>query len=223
MNALLDLLGNGLDRRALDRLSGQVGASPEQTGRAVQAALPLLLGALQRNASQPRGAEALAGALERDHDGSVLEDVAGFFGQPASARDARSLEHIFGCRRAPVENAVARASGLGGSQVMELLAQLAPLVLGALARARESSPATGGASSGSGGLGDLLGGALARMQGGNPGLGGLLGGLLDADGDGSIADDLLERALGAGRGTAPASDPGGGLGGLLGGLLGNRR
>jgi hypothetical protein len=215
VSGLLDLLGGGLDRRSLESLGDQIGAPPEQTGRAVQAALPLLLGALQRNAADPRGASALAGALERDHDGSVLDDVAGFFGQRATGSDLRSLEHIFGGRRAPVTNAVSKASGLDGSQVLQLLAQLAPLVLGALARARSSaSPSSRTEAASGGGLGDLLGGALGRMQGSNPGLGGLLGGLLDADGDGSIADDLLEKGLGGG---------GGGLGDLLGGVLGGRR
>jgi len=83
------------------------------------------------------------------------------------------------------------------------------LVLGALGKAWNNSPATGG-----GGLADLLGGAVGQMQKQNSGLGGLLGGLLDSDGDGSALDDLLEKGLGGGSG---------GVGGLLGGLLGGGR
>jgi hypothetical protein len=59
---------------------------------------------------------------------------------------------------------------------------------------------------------------MGQMQNKNPGLGGLLGNLLDADGDGSFVDDLLEKGLGGGG----KSGAGGGLGGLLGGLLGGR-
>lgn len=230
MNDLLGLLAGGLDQKALGNLGAQIGASPQQTGRAVEAALPLLLGALQRNAASPQGASALLGALSRDHDGSVLDDVAGFFGKQATGSDVRSLDHIFGGKRAPVENAVSRASGLSGAQVMQLLAQLAPLVLGALGRLTGGGGARaprggglgdlmGGGSARGGGLGDLLGGALGQMQGSNPGLGGLLGGLLDSDGDGSVVDDLLEKGLGGGSG----GGAGGGLGGLLGGLLGGKR
>src|SRR5262245_3294575 len=124
MSSLLDVLAGGLDSGALDRLGSQVGASPQQTERAVAAALPPIVGALQRNASSPDGATALLGALERDHDGSVLDDVAGFFGKQATASDLRSVDHIFRERRAPVENAVSRASGLSSPQVMQLLAQL---------------------------------------------------------------------------------------------------
>jgi len=217
MSSILDLLGSGLDERALGQLGAQIGATRAQTQRAVETSLPLLMGALQRNATAPDGASALAGALDRDHDGSILDDVAGFFGKSATNSDLRSLDHIFGGRRGSIENAVARSSGLDGGQVMQLLAQLAPLVLGALARARGA--AAGARADSGGGLGDLLGGAMGRMQDSNPGLGGLLGGLLDSDGDGSIVDDLLEKGLGGGD----RSGAGGGLGGLLGGLLGGGR
>jgi hypothetical protein len=228
MSSLLDVLAGGLDQRALDRLSSQIGASPPEPERAVAPALPLLVGALQRNASSPDGANALLGALERDHDGSVVDDVPGFFSRPPTNADARSVDHIFGQRRAPVENAVSRASGLASPQVMQLLAQLAPLILAALSRARASrspapSPSAPSANRADpGGLGDVLGGALGRMQGSNPGLGGLLGGLLDSDGDGSIVDDLIEKGLGRG-GAGGSGRSGGGLGDILGGLLGGRR
>lgn len=218
MSNLLELLGGSLDQHALGSLGKQIGASPNETGRAIEAALPLVLGALHRNVSSAQGAEALAGAIVRDHDGSVLDDLAGFFGKAATSSDVRSLDHIFGARRATVENAVSRASGLDGTQVVQLLAQLAPLVLGALARARAGSAGGRAPRSGSSqGLAALLGGAMDGMHSQNPGLGGLLGGLLDSDGDGSFVDDLLEKGLGGGSGGS------GGLGGLLGGLLGGGR
>ncbi len=223
MASILDLIGSQLDTGTIARLGAQVGATPQQAATAVETALPALLGALQRNVSSPQGASSLLGALDRDHDGSILDDVAGFFGQGPSQSNLRSLDHIFGGKRPTVEAAVAKRSGLDGGQVMKLLAMLAPLVLGALGRARQTS---GGRSSSGGGLGDLLGGALGQMQQQQPGLGGLLGGLLDADGDGSMLDDLLEKGFGggpSGGGTAAGGGLGGALGGLLGGLLGGKR
>src|SRR5690606_4513087 len=50
---------------------------PERASDAVAAALPLLLGALGRNASQPQGAQALYGALGRDHGGMDLGSLLG--------------------------------------------------------------------------------------------------------------------------------------------------
>jgi len=217
MSSLLDLITGSLDARAIDRPGAQIGASPSTTGSAVQAALPVLLGALHKNVAAPGGASALAGALDRDHDGSVLDDVAGFFGEHATSSDVRSLDHIFGGRRAPVESALSRASGLGGAQVTQLLAQLAPLVLGALARARSSAGRGGGTVGGN--LGDLLGSAMGNLHASHTGLGRLLGGLLDQNGDGSVIDDVLRGLGGAGS----SGGGSGGLGGLLGGLLGGKR
>ena len=152
MSTILDLIGEQLSPDTIRQMSGAIGAEPRQTATAVETAVPLLLGALQRNASNESGAASLAGALDRDHDGSILDDLAGFLGQGTTAAQGRSLDHIFGGKRAPVENAVARRSGLDGGQVMKLLAMLAPMVLAVLGKAmrggagqgRATAPSSGG-------------------------------------------------------------------------------
>ncbi|HEV8238643.1 MAG TPA: DUF937 domain-containing protein [Thermoanaerobaculia bacterium] len=220
MASILDLLGSQLDASTLQQLGSQVGATPEQTAAAVSTALPALLGALQRNSATPHGEAALASALDRDHDGSILDNLGGLLDGGPSAANERSLDHIFRDRRAPVEEAVAQRAGLDRGQAMRLIAMLAPIVLGALSRARQSRGA--GAQAGGGGLGDILGAALGglRQQGaGGGGLGGILGGLLDRNHDGSFLDDLL----GGGGGNASAGAGGGLLAGLLDGLGGDRR
>ena len=86
MNAPLttDLL-RALQGPQMEQIGQQLGLSPQQAGGAVSAALPLLLGALGRNAQQPGGAQSLYSALERDHAGldmgSVLGSVLGGGGQ----------------------------------------------------------------------------------------------------------------------------------------------
>lgn len=211
MSQLLDLVKRQLDGGTVATMASQIGASPGQTRTAVEAALPALLAGLQGNATSPGGASSLAAALDRDHDGSILDDVAGFLGQGPSAAGQRSVGHIFGDRQGHVTQAVAQHSGLDSGQVMSLLAMLAPLVLGALGRARQQGGA--GAATGGGGLGDLLGAALGGLQGGGAsgGLGGILGGLLGGGGSAPSGDE------GGGGGQ------GGGLGDILGGLLGGRR
>jgi hypothetical protein len=244
MSSILDDLAGELTPQTIQRMGAQIGAAPQQTASAIETALPLLLGQLQRNAASPQGANALLGALDRDHDGSILDDLAGFLGQGPSSSDARSVDHIFGGKKGTVESAVARRSGLDAGQVMKLLAMLAPLVLGILGRRNRQGSSTsggglgdliggmlgggGGATGGGGGgniLSDLLGGAMGKMQSQSPGLDGMLGGLLDKDGDGSIMDDLLEQGLGGAKRPAPSQQQGGDdpLGGLLGSLLGGKR
>lgn len=69
-------------------ISAQLGTTPQQANEAIGAALPLLLGALGRNAADPQGAQSLFGALNRDHGGldlgSVLGGVLGNLGGPAA-------------------------------------------------------------------------------------------------------------------------------------------
>jgi hypothetical protein len=77
MPNLTDELYSQLQGAPLQRISQQLGVEPQQADNAVSAALPLLLGALGRNASQPDGAQSLFGALNRDHGGMDLGSVLG--------------------------------------------------------------------------------------------------------------------------------------------------
>lgn len=205
-NPLLEIVSSSLDQRTLNQIAAQLGASPEVTARAAAAAVPALVGALNQQAATPQGAASLLNALDRDHDGSVLDDLGGLLGGSGGlggllggsgglgdllgggnsggglgkALDgAGILGHILGGRRSGVENKIGQASGLDAGMVGKLLELLAPIVMAALARAK---------SSGSGGsLTDILGGATAES---NAGLGGMLGSLLDRDGDGDPTDDI---------------------------------
>ena len=71
MASLLDGLMQQLGGDTRRQLSQQLGADESTTTPAVGAALPVLVGALAKNASSTDGAAALAGALDKDHDGSV--------------------------------------------------------------------------------------------------------------------------------------------------------
>ena len=190
-----DLLNQTIGSGEVEQMSRVIDADPQQTSSAVSAALPLLLGGLSRNAASGDGASSLLGALDRDHDGSVLDDLMGYLGQGGSVQGAGILSHVFGDRRSVVEQGVSQASGLDISKVAQLLPLLAPIVMGALGRARQSNQIDQGS----------LAGVLDQGQqslGGSSDLMGALSQVLDRNNDGSVADDL---------------------GGLLGGLLGGRR
>jgi hypothetical protein len=199
MSSTLSSLLEQLTGDSLGPLSRQLGADRASTQAALGTALPLLFQGLARNASQPDGAASLHGALERDHDGSVLDDLSGFLGRPDTDDGNGILGHILGDRRSAVEHGVSSSSGLDISKVTQLMAMLAPLVMGAIGRQQRTGQLD------QGGLTDWLGSEQRQAAEAAPELGGLAQ-LLDADNDGSIADDLA------------------GLGkGLLGSLLGGRR
>lgn len=184
----------------MDQIAQQLGIDPTQASAAVGAALPLLLGALGQNASQPQGAQALFGALQKDHAGldigSVLGAVLG--GGGGGGQGAQILGHIFGNKQPRAEAGVSQVAGIGGEQASLLLKILAPIVMAYLAKHflgqgnRETA-----AQSGPQALGDLLGQEQqrTRQQGGIAG--GLLGAVLDQDGDGELGiGDLLKMGGG---------------------------
>lgn len=185
-----DLLGQ-LQGQPIQQISQQLGLPQAQASGAVEAALPLLLGALGRNAGQPAGADALFGALQRDHAGTgnlggLLGSVLGGDGQ-----GEKILGHIFGAKQPVAAEGLGAATGLQGDKANLLLKILAPIVMAYLAK-RIFGQAQGGTRDAQG-LGQILGEEQQqiRQQGGVGG--GLLGAVLDQDGDGQLGlGDLLK-------------------------------
>lgn len=189
MPGLMDLLQTALGGETQQLLGRQLGANPQATGSAIQAALPMLLSGLTRNASQAGGANALLGALQRDHDGSLLDDLGGLLGGSAGGpvvNGAGILGHVLGDRTAPAQTAVAHASGLDGAQVAQLMTTLAPIVMGALGRMQRTQGLDAN------GLTGLLQGEHAAAAQAQPNLMGLANQLLDRNHDGSALDDIMK-------------------------------
>jgi len=180
MGTLLGMMGGNTTRE----IGRQLGADDSTTQTAISAALPLLLGALARNSSTADGADALHGALARDHDGSLLDDVGGFLGQAQSGPGAAILKHVLGSRQPVAEQAVAKASGMDAGSAGKLLVALAPVVLAALGRAQRQGQLDPS------GLAGMLGQESAGLSRSSPDLMGAVTRLLDQDNDGSVVDEL---------------------------------
>lgn len=201
MSQLLDLVGGYLDDSTVAKMSEALGADPEQTQKAISAALPTLLGAVTRNASDESGQQQLHHALVRDHDGSILDHLGSLFGpgpdpidQPGVSAKTTSggaiLDHILGSRKQRVEKGVSNASGLDGGQAMKLMSMLAPLLMGALGKRRKQEDLSAG------GLGDWLKTEKEEVETKTFG-GGMIGRMLDQDGDGDFdMMDLVKVGLG---------------------------
>ncbi len=176
-------------------LASQLGTDPETAGAAAATALPALLGALGRNASQPEGASALLGALQRDHDGGILQDLVGaLVGGGSGARGGIGeaiLGHVFGRRREAVEGAIGADTGLDRSQIAKLLVTLAPVVLGALGK-RQRERGYGAQE-----LSHELGMARKEAEGSLGSRFGPLAAVLDRDDDGRVDAGIarIGRAL----------------------------
>lgn len=205
MSGLLDLLNSDLGKTLVNNASSQLGQNKEKTTLALSTALPLILGAMKNNVSTPQGAKGLLGALTGKHDGSLLDNLSGMLGNSDVLNDgAGILGHVFGGKQQNVANAVSKKSGMDVSSVMNLLQMAAPFVMAYLGKEKRSKNVNDG-----NGIGDLLGGLLG---GGAQQEQSLITKILDADGDGSVIDDLI--------GMATSGKKKGGLGGFIGGLFG---
>ncbi|NAY91039.1 DUF937 domain-containing protein [Muricauda sp. JGD-17] len=212
MSGLLDLINSPTGKQLISGVAGQTGQPEDKTAEVLSMAMPLLMGAMKKNASTPGGAQGLMNALSSKHDGSILDDLGGLFGggvnQNVVNDGAGILGHVFGAKQPQVENALSSKSGMDAGTISQILKIAAPILLGYLGKQTRqqsvSSPE---------GLNGLLGGLMGGGRAANKQQS-LVESFLDSDGDGSVIDDLAGMVLNGG------SRKKGGLGGLLGGLFG---
>jgi hypothetical protein len=208
---LMDILQGQISDEMLGQLSDHIGAAPEQTAQATNGIFATLLGGLANNASSEGGLSALGAALDRDHDGSMLDDIFGMVGgmlsngaqgQSGATNGLGILGHILGDRQEAAAANIGQSSGLSAGQVLKLMPILAPILMSVLGKAKNS----GGLDLG-GLAGVLMGSAQQAQQ--QPGMGDLIG-------------SVLGQVLGGGGQQQAAPQGGGLLGGLLGGLFGKK-
>ena len=214
MDGILDLLNSDLGKTIISGVSGSTGTDQNKTGSVLTMALPVLMKAMERNASTPEGAQGLMGALSSKHDGSILDNLSGLFGggvdEAVTTDGDKILGHVLGGRRQGVEQVIGQKAGIDAGSVGNILKIAAPILMGMLGKQSRQSNVSS-QSDLTGLLGGLLGGAsqsgpVTREQT-------FLEQVLDSDGDGSVIDDVAGMVLGG-------SNKKGGLGGLLGGLFG---
>ena len=188
MDALTQMITQQLAGGAASKMAQRLGISETTARTAVNLAVPLILAALARNAARPEGAQNLHQAVTEDHDGSILDNLTGYLGNPETENGAGILRHALGGQRPVVESNLAQATGIDPNSAGSLLEMMAPLVMGAIARqqqANELDPQ---------GLSQYLGEQQQQVEATDPGLMGTLNSMLDSNRDGSVSDDLARIA-----------------------------
>jgi len=212
MSGILDLLNSDLGKTIISGVSNQTKQPQNKTQDILTMALPILMTAMKRNAATPQGADGLLSALGSKHDGSILDNIGGLFegGIDSDVLDdgGKILGHVLGGKQQHVETALGAKAGIDANAVAQILKVAAPIIMGFLgkqAQQQNVSSSNGIESL----LGDLLSGNSAAQEQN------FLESILDADGDGSIIDDVAGMVL-------SGSKKKGGFGGLLGGLFGGK-
>jgi len=218
--SLIDLLTGNTSNQVAEQAENKFGISKNQIIALLAVAAPLVISYLRNKSQDAKEAEALNNALDKDHDGSILDDAS-----QAEARQAEGgsiLDHVFGSQKSTVENQLSQNTGISIDKIGPVLAMLAPVIMGYIGKEKQQN------NVGAGGLGDLLGGILgsasnqAQAQQSNPLndiLGSVLGGGQSQSG-GNPLNDILGSVLGGGGGQQ--QQQGGGLGSILGNILGGK-
>ena len=188
MNAITQIITQQLTGGASRQIAQRLGISESTANTAMQVAVPLILTALARNATQPQGAESLHQAINKDHDGSILDNLMGYVSNPQTANGAGILNHVFGTQKPVVENNLAQATGLDQNAAGGLLETLAPIVMGAVGKAQQNEHLDPS------GLSNLLERQQQQAQSNAPGAMNILSSMLDQNKDGSAMDDIQRMA-----------------------------
>ncbi|WP_235297095.1 DUF937 domain-containing protein [Portibacter marinus] len=205
MDNLFNIIQKQMTPEVISALSKQIRADEDTTAAAAQGAVSAIVGALSKNTKNESQASSLLGALDRDHDGSILNDVLGLVvgrSQPTNSRTVNGLgilDHLLGNNTNGIVAALSKGSGLDFLKSATLLKMLAPIVMGSLGKARSQNEVN------QNNIFDFLNRSVQEAKPQREELS-IFQQVLDADGDGSVMDDV------AGMGMK-----------MLGGFLKNRR
>lgn len=219
--SLIDLITGNAGNQVAEQAENKFGISKNQIIALMAVAAPVIISYLRKKSNDdPQEAEALNNALDKDHDGSILNDPSQV--EARQQEGGSILSHIFGGEKANVENQLSQNTGISMDKIGPILGMLAPLIMGYIGKQKQQSGVTSG-----GGLGDLLGGILGGAQNQaqsqpssplNDILASVLGGGSQNQTSGNPLNDILGSVLGGGN-----QQQSGGLGDLLGGILGGKR
>lgn len=211
MSGILDLLNSDIGKSLINGVSGHTGQSKSKTSNLLTMAMPVLMQAMKRNANSSEGASGIMSALQK-HDGSILDNLGSLFsgGNINSVSDdgGKILGHVLGNRQGNIQNALSQKSGIDPGSVGQILKVAAPILMGVLGKQQRQNNVNS-----SSGIQGLLGGLIGNNAPDQNQS--FLESILDADGDGSVIDDVAGMVLGGNKSKS-------GLGSLLGGLFGKK-
>ncbi len=156
---------------------------------------PLILGGLKKQKDNHGGDARIDHILNKYGSSDVLNDLGGLFRSKADDPNPDpGLGGLLGNSGFQASDVIAKKFNVDSSIISKIIPMLAPVILGALTKKRDTGAGSGG-----------------------------IGALLDQDGDGSVLDDVAGFLMGSlGGGRKRGGGLTGALGGLLGGLFGKK-
>ncbi len=179
LNTILQSQGGAV----VEQLAKQFGLNGQQANVVLQQLIPALSGGLKHNVNNG-GLDSLINALQNSNHSRYLDNTDDLANVSTMLDGNGILSHLFGNKEVSREVAGRASSktGLDSTLLKKMLPIAASLAMAALSK-----------QSAKGGPLDMLRGSYAQPE--KSGLEAMLTSFLDADGDGSMVDDLLGKVL----------------------------
>ena len=203
--SLLRMLEQAGGGQGLAGLASQFGLDDDKAGGLVSMLAPAI-GSAAKKRAESGGLQDLLGQLQGEGLGSLFDAPEQAAAPEAQAQGQSFLEGLLGSREATDElaNAAAERSGVDTSTVQQFMPALAAMLQGGMQKQTPDTSIQGMLTQLSGGTPNQGGGIMSMLSGmlstqNKPDAGGMdlsmITNMLDADGDGSVLDDVLERFI----------------------------
>ncbi len=159
---ILNLLQGTAGTAVINNITKRLGVQNSQVRMAIAVGLPLLITALRKNAEKDEGANGILGAVNKKHDGGILDNITDLFDGDDGDEDedgSKILNHVLGNNKDQVANSISKESGLSSQKVVGILSMLAPIVMGMVGKNAKNN------NTDAGGLSGLIGGLLGGLDG----------------------------------------------------------
>jgi len=180
-----DLIEGFVKDQIKNQITETIGVNNNKADGAIHDVIGSLIGGLANNASKPEWANALVSALDKDHDGSILDDA--FAIMQSENKGEAIISHILWDKSSGISQLIGAKNNIDSAQVQKILAVIAPIVMGYLGKKKKEEWL------GLDGIVSLLSGeksAIAKDSAESP-----LVAFLDQDGDGDVdVMDFLKMA-----------------------------
>lgn len=175
-----DLIEGFVKDQIKNQITETIGIKNDNADGAIHDVIGSLIWGLANNASKPEGANALVSALDKDHDGSILDDA--FAIMQSDNKGEAIINHILWNKSSGISKLIWAKNGIDAAQAQKILTVVAPIVMGYLGKKKKED------GLGLDGIVNLLSGeksAIAGDKAESP-----LVAFLDQDGDGDV--DIMD-------------------------------
>ncbi len=198
--SLLQLLQQAQGGQGLSELAGKIGIDSAKADE-LTALLAPVIGKATKAQAENGGLSGIIGALQGEDQAAMYDTPVNAVNAVTDAGQAQGASFLNGLLgNGGTDNLAAQAAertGVDLAQVSAFLPALAAMAQGGLQKTMPDAALSAMApkAEGASGIMGLLGGLMGKSQSGAPDLS-MLTSFLDADGDGSMVDDIMEKLQG---------------------------